>query len=104
MMRRGRQGGADALGLVPTCDRARRARTLLMYVMNLAALGPATGQPFRDPCFAGCDSNRSRASGEGFALTVDWIYPYLSAADKATIRAVFLRWANEYYSNPLGIP
>lgn len=74
-------------------DYARRARTLLMYVMNEAAKGAADAQPFRDPTFA--IFNRSRWWGESYALTVDWIYPYLSAADKATIRQVFLRWVAE---------
>jgi len=74
-------------------DYAQRARTLLMYVMDRAALGAASGVPFRDPEFS--TYNRSRWWGEGFALTVDWIYPYLSPPDKATIRQVFLRWANE---------
>lgn len=76
-------------------DYAGRARQLLMHAMNLAVQGPAEGQPFRDPCFASCDSNASKDYGEGFALTVDWIYPTLSAADKATIRTVFLRWSGE---------
>ncbi len=74
-------------------DYAQRARTLLMHVMNEAAKGAADGQPFRDPAFSTYD--RSRWWGEGFPLTVDWIYPYLSAQDKATIRQVFLRWADE---------
>ncbi|RMG55005.1 MAG: hypothetical protein D6723_03630 [Acidobacteria bacterium] len=74
-------------------DYAQRARTLLMYVMNEAAKGAADGQPFRDPAFSIYD--RSRWWGEGFPLTVDWIYPYLTAQDKATIRQVFLRWADE---------
>ncbi|MBI3961288.1 MAG: hypothetical protein HY335_00945, partial [Deinococcus sp.] len=74
-------------------DYAQRARTLLMGVINEAAQGAAEGQPFRDPDFS--ISDRSRWQGEAFALTVDWIYSYLSAADKATIRQVFLRWAEE---------
>jgi hypothetical protein len=74
-------------------DFARRARTLLMHVMNEAAKGKAVGQPFRDTRFA--TSDRSRWWGAAFPLTVDWIYPYLSAADKATIRQVFLRWVND---------
>ena len=74
-------------------DYASRARTLLMYVMDRAALGASSGVPFRDPEFAVRD--RSRWWGEGFALTVDWIYPSLSAADKSTIRTVFLRWCAE---------
>lgn len=74
-------------------DYAQRARTLLMHVMDQAALGPAEAVPFRDPAFSTYD--RSRWWGEGFALTVDWIYPYLTTQDKATIRQVFLRWADE---------
>src|SRR5262249_11371685 len=38
-------------------DYAKRARTLLMHVLDLAALGPADA-PFRDPSFA--IDNRSR--------------------------------------------
>ena len=74
-------------------DYAQRARTLLMYVMNQAVLGASAGQPYRDPAFSVND--RSRWWGEGFPLTVDWIYPYLTTADKATIRTVFLRWIGE---------
>jgi hypothetical protein len=74
-------------------DYAQRARTLLMAVMHEAAQGEASGQPFRDRDFSIDD--RARWWGEGFALTVDWIYPYLTTQDKATIRQVFLRWANE---------
>jgi hypothetical protein len=78
----------------PTRDAyAGRARTLLMYVINAALPGPAAGQPFRDPEFSVND--RSRWHGEAFGLTVDWIYPYLTPADKAAIRTVFLRWASE---------
>ncbi len=73
-------------------DYASRARTLLMFVMNEAAKGVAAA-PFRSEDFAVND--RSRWHGEAFALTVDWIYPSLSAADKQTIRQVFLRWADE---------
>jgi len=74
-------------------DYAQRARALLMHVMNEAAKGAAEGEPFRAPRFSIYD--RSRWWGEAFALTVDWIYPYLSVEDKATIRQVFLRWADE---------
>lgn len=76
-------------------DYARRATNLLMYVMNQAVLGPADGVPFRAVNFFTEDSNRARTLGEGWPLTVDWVYPYLSATDKATIRTVFLRWSNE---------
>jgi hypothetical protein len=71
---------------------AQRARRLLMYVMDQAVLGQANA-PFRWPQFN--LQLRSTAWGEAFPLTVDWIYPHLSANDKATIRTVFLRWANE---------
>jgi len=74
-------------------DYAQRARALLMHVMNEAAKGAAQGEPFREPRFS--IFNRSRWWGEAFALTVDWIYSYLSATDKATIRQVFLRWVDE---------
>lgn len=74
-------------------DHARRARSLLMHAVGEAAKGPAPDQPFRDPAFA--TFNRSRWWGEGFPLTVDWIYDTLSAADKAAIRGVFLRWADD---------
>lgn len=74
-------------------DYAGRAVQLLMYVVDKAALGAADNQPFRDPAFS--TSDRSRWWGEGFALTVDWIYPYLNAAQKAAIRKVFLRWTQE---------
>lgn len=74
-------------------DYARRARSLLLYVMREAVRGVQPGQPFRWPAFA--TSDRSRWNGETFALTVDWIYPSLSIADKRLIRAVFLRWSDE---------
>jgi hypothetical protein len=74
-------------------DYAERARTLLMVVMNEAVKGEASGEPFRDRYFS--LSDRSRWYGVGFSLTVDWIYPFLSAEDKTTIRTVFLRWMQE---------
>ena len=72
---------------------AKRARTLLMHAIDEAAKGHAEEKPFRDPRFAIAD--RSRWFGMGFPLTVDWIYPTLTAQDKKTIRTVFLRWAGE---------
>ena len=72
---------------------AKRARTLLMYVIDKAVKGPADDQPFRDARFSIAD--RSRWFGMGFPLTVDWIYGTLSAEDKKRIRTVFLRWAEE---------
>ncbi len=80
-------------------DDARRARLLLMAGLNAAAKGPADGQPFRAPDFFAPTSNRSRWRGEAWMLTVDWIYPTLTAADKATIRRVFLLWADEIVQN-----
>ena len=72
---------------------AQAARNLLMYAMNQAALGQATGAPFRDPSFP--IYNRGSFTGHEWPLIVDWIYPILSAADKATIRTVFMTWAND---------
>lgn len=104
-------------------DYAKRARTLLMHIMNLAAQGPATQEnfrcpdypdspsypPFRDPRFYTEDSDRPRWYGESFALTVDWIYPILTAQDKATIQKVFTRWGDEiiqhayHHPEPVGL-
>ncbi len=80
---------------------AQYARNLIMYAMNIAALGPLSGAPFRDPAFP--TYNRANGQGEQWPLIVDWIYnatdatgaPILTTADKATIRTVFLLWANE---------
>ena len=74
---------------------------MLMYAMNLAALGHLANAPFRDPMFA--VYNRANGSGEQWPLIVDWIYsakdaggnPILTATDKATIRNVFMMWAND---------
>lgn len=74
-------------------DYAQRARTLLMYVMNEAVKGVDDNAPFRQSYFS--INDRSRWTGASFGLTVDWIYPYLSAEDKVTIRTVFLRWSEE---------
>lgn len=72
---------------------AKRARKLLMHVIDIAAKGPLADSPYRDPDFAIDD--RSRWYGEAFALTVDWIYDSLTASDKATILKVFSRWVDE---------
>jgi hypothetical protein len=80
---------------------AQYARNMLMVAMNQAALGHLANAPFRDPMFA--VYNRANGSGEQWPLIVDWIYnavdgngnPILTAGDKATIRNVFLIWAND---------
>jgi hypothetical protein len=80
---------------------AQYARNLLMVAMNQAALGHLANAPFRDPAFA--VYNRANESGQEWPLIVDWIYnaqdaqghPILTAADKLTIRNVFLLWAND---------
>jgi hypothetical protein len=77
---------------------AMRVRALLMWVMNQAALGHASGQPFRDPEFMYGD--RANTYGEDWGLTVDWLYPYLTTAEKATIRKAFLLWANDLMNAP----
>lgn len=75
-------------------DYAARSRTLLMYIMNKAVLGPVSGDgDFRGQVFS--TNMRSLFYGDAFPTTVDWIYPSLTAQDKATIRTVFLRWINE---------
>lgn len=80
---------------------AQDARNLIMHVMNIAALGPQANTPFRDPQFP--TFNRANNTGPEWALIVDWIYnaqdgqgnPILTPSDKATIRNVFLLWAQE---------
>ncbi|MBI2567098.1 MAG: M48 family metallopeptidase [Candidatus Schekmanbacteria bacterium] len=74
---------------------AQRALNLLMHVMNEAVKGPDPDDPqapFRSRAFA--TYNRANYWGEAFGLTVDWIYPYLSAQDKETIQKVFLLWSD----------
>ena len=78
---------------------ATYARNLIMYALNQTALGFQTDTPFRDPTFL--LYNRGDFSGHQWPLIVDWIYntkdaqnnPILTAADKATIRKVFMMWA-----------
>ncbi len=76
---------------------AVRARNLLMVVIRAAEQGKDPDRdhaaPFRGPAFS--TYNRANGAGGAFGLTVDWIYPSLSADDKARIRRVFLRWADE---------
>ena len=86
---------------------AQDARNLLMYAMNLAAQGhlaAPNGQPevpFRSPAFA--VYNRANLTSEEWPLIVDWIYNakdaggnnIFTSADKATIRNVFLQWAED---------
>jgi len=70
---------------------AMRSHVMLMWAMNQAVAGAST-QPFRDPALP--SYNRANYWGEAWPLTVDWIYPSLTAADKATIRSVFMQWDN----------
>lgn len=80
---------------------AQMAHNLLMYAMNQAALGQQANTPFRDPAFP--IYNRASWSGHEWPLIVDWIYnavdgngnPILTAADKQTIRTVFMMWAQD---------
>jgi hypothetical protein len=76
-----------------SADYAARAKMLVMHAINLANLGPANDQPFRDQGYSVFD--RSRWYFFGIPLAVDWIYPKFNAAEKATIRNVFLRWCDE---------
>lgn len=74
-------------------DYAQRAYVLIMKVIEEAAKGQAENTPFRGKDFA--INNRASWYGEGFPLTVDWIYHKFSAADKVKIRRTFLRWIQE---------
>lgn len=76
-------------------DYAKRAKTLLMAMIEPSVDGPdpSSPNPILNPRFSTGD--RSRNGGRAFGLTVDWIYPYLDGGDKEKIRTVFLRWADE---------
>ena len=69
------------------------ATNCLMAVFEPASLGhpqpDAEGKypPFRHPGFASNDRN---FAAESFALAVDWLYPHLTADQKAKIRKCFL--------------
>jgi len=78
---------------------AQDARNLIMYALNQAALGQQAHAPYREAAFP--VYNRASATGQDWPLVVDWIYDakdanganILTAADKATVRNVFLIWA-----------
>ena len=80
---------------------AQAARNLIMYPLSQAALGHASGAPFRDPVFM--VYNRGSFTGHEWPLVVDWIYnaadanntPILTAADKAIVQRAFLIWSND---------
>ena len=85
-----------------TANRAtwgKHARTLLMWAMNQAHWAVVHGDDATDThpfAWAGMATyNRASSWGEAWGLTVDWIYPYLSSADKATIHGVFLNWGKQ---------
>lgn len=90
-----------------------RARAMLMWVVsNAASRGGAHGNdfPFGGAPFA--TYNRANYWGEAFGLTVDWAYPYFSAADKAKIQTAFRMWAadelvastaGEEHPQPVGV-
>ena len=101
-------GGVTTMGSVLALDNsgsnwlrhgsARRHVVSMQIVMAdgevlEAGRHPITDDPLRDPHFS--ISDRSRWSGEAFGLTADWIYPWLTDAQKRDIRTVFLRWADE---------
>ena len=73
-------------------EYAGRARKILLHIMDRVAKG-AEGDPLGHRAFSTRD--RSRWAGESFGLVVDWIYGHLTPADKAIIRSIFLRWAEE---------
>lgn len=72
-------------------DYAARARKILLYIMDRVK----KGDPHDAFVHHFSTGDRSRWAGESFGLTVDWIYPYLTAEDKAVIRSVFLGWAED---------
>jgi hypothetical protein len=73
-------------------DYGERAKIILLNLLERADKGDPDDR-FGAKKFSTDD--RSRWSGEAFPLVVDWVYPLLSAADKALIRRVFWRWSEE---------
>ena len=87
-----------ALGSLVDPDPAERARDAARGRALLVAIleridRKAAGDPFSDPRLA--VYNRSRWSGEAFALAVDWLHPHLTKPERALARRVFLRWSEE---------
>lgn len=83
-------------------DYAQRSKKLLLKAITEAEKGPAEGKPYRDREFT--VHNRSRWHGAAWGLTVDWIYPTLTAADKKRIVKVFERWTTENMDLNHGYP
>ncbi|WP_374352121.1 fibronectin type III domain-containing protein [Chitinimonas sp.] len=91
-------------------DYAQRARTLLMTVIN--AVDSGSGSKWRSDSFA--SSDRGRWVGHTLPLAADWIYPCLTPDDRAAVRRVFLKWAQNnvdgypsllyYHSRPGTVP
>ncbi len=75
-------------------DYAQKARAILMRVIQLAST-PIKGDPNSVADETYSIAIRASSAGAGVMLTTDWIYPYLTTADKLAIHAVFLRWADE---------
>jgi hypothetical protein len=71
---------------------AGMARNLIMHALKQTAEGHQKDAAYRGSAFA--IYNRGKGV-QKFPLVVDWIYPYLTAEDKATIRTAFLLWAHD---------
>jgi hypothetical protein len=74
---------------VRKADAARARKILIPLLERIDRKAP--GDPMSDPALP--TYNRSRWAGEAFALSVDWLYPHLTPADRALARRVFLRWS-----------
>jgi hypothetical protein len=89
-------------------DHGKRARTLLMNVIDkvyaglaklpegttLDDMAPGGAKLYGEPWAGGeFPLNLRTFIQDSIPLTVDWIYPLLSADDKAKIRTVFLYWS-----------
>jgi hypothetical protein len=93
---------------------AQKARNLLMHVIDAVAKCPkkpsqnGSEPPYCDPQLP--TFNRSNYVGEAFGLTVDWLQAadptgaIFTAADRATTRKVFLKWAQAIVDNSFIAP
>lgn len=72
-------------------EDAQMARTITMWVANQAVQGFDDTKPYRAYSYSW--KNRGSES-EALPLAFDWAYPAFSQADKETLHAVFVMWAD----------
>ena len=77
---------------------AQKAHDLLMKVINAAANCDLPKVKVKPPPFCSAaflSRDRGSFQGDAYATVLDWLHPYFTKAEKATIQKVFLGWADE---------